>query len=51
MLFSASRESEERSEASGERSGAKREQVVVEIGTLGNEHMGGDAGPRAALGK
>ena len=51
MLSLLSREAEERREARGERSGAEREQVVVEIVPLGNEDMGGDARPRAAPGE
>ena len=51
MLSSLSREAEERREAARERGGAEREQVVVEVRALGHEHMGGDAGPRAAPGE
>ena len=51
LLSSLSREAEEGREAGCERGGAEREQVVVEIVALGNEHMGGDARPGAAPGE
>ena len=43
MLLSPSREAEERCEAGGECGGSERKQVIIKVGTLGNEDMGGDA--------